>query len=56
MNEVEVIIFSNHVVIKSQSDKSPAFLCSAVILSHLVHSLSGLNYMCKAKYQPIGNG
>ena len=35
--------------------KSAAFLFRAAILSYLGHSLSGLNYMCKAKYKTLGN-
>ena len=55
MNEVEVKIFSNDIVIK-RLIKLPAFLFSALICSHLAHSWPGLNYMCKAKYETIGNG
>ena len=29
--------------------KFQAFLFSAAVWSHLVHSLAGLNYMCKAQ-------
>ena len=36
--------------------KSPEFLFSVAIRSHLAHSWPGLNYMCKAKYQTLGNG
>ena len=57
MNEVEV---TN--IFKRYSDKtiervikSPAFLFSVAIWSHLAHSWSGLNYMCKVKYKTLGN-
>ena len=50
-------------ILKQYSDKktvtvikSPAFLFSAAIWSHLAHFWSGLNYMCKAKYRTVGNG
>ena len=36
--------------------KSPAFLFSAAIWSHLPRSWPGLNYMSKAKYETLGNG
>ena len=36
--------------------KSPAFLFSAATWSNFAHSWSGLNYMCKAKYEALGNG
>ena len=58
MNEVEVInIFKRYSDKKRQKViKSPAFLFSAVIWSHLAHSWPSLNYMCKAKYKTIRNG
>ena len=62
MNEVEIInIFKRYSdkkierVIKSIV-KSPAFLFSVAIWSHLAHSCPGLNYMCKLKYETLGNG
>ena len=58
MDEVEVIN-----ILKRYSDKktvrvikSPEFLFSIAIRSHLAHSWPGLNYMCKAKYKTLGNG
>ena len=36
--------------------KSPEFLFSAVLQSHLAHSWSGLNYKRKTKYKTLGNG
>ena len=48
-------------IFKQYSDKKtviklPAFLFSGLISSHLPHSWPGLNYICKAKYETIGNG
>ena len=34
--------------------KSPAFLFSAAIWTHLAHYRPGLNYICKAKYKTLG--
>ena len=57
MDEIEVIN-----VLKRNSDKktervmkSPTFLFSTAIWSYLAHSLSGLNYMCKATCKTLGN-
>ena len=36
--------------------RSPEFLVSASIWSHLVHSLPGLDYICKTKHKTLGNG
>ena len=41
---------------KKRVRKSPAFLFSAVIWSHLAHSWPCLNCMCKAKHKTLGNG
>ena len=35
--------------------KSPVFLVSAAVWSHLGHSWPRLNYKCKAKYETLGN-
>ena len=52
MNEVEVInIFKRYSDKKKERlIKSPSFLFSTMIWSHLAHSWPGINYMCKAKY------
>ena len=51
MDEIEVIN-----VLKQYSDeKTGSDKIRAAILSYLAHSLSGLNYMCKAKYKTLGN-
>ena len=33
---------------------SPAFLFGTTIWSYLSHSWSGINYICKAKYETLG--
>ena len=58
MDEIEVInIFKRYSDKKTERvTRSPVFLFSAAIWSHLAHSWPGLNYMCKAKYKKLGNG
>ena len=57
MDEIDVInILKRYKDKKDRVIKSPAFLFSAAIWSHLAHSWPGLNYMCKAKCNTLGNG
>ena len=59
MNKVNVInIFKRYSDKKTDRViKSPVFLLSAAIWSHLAHSWPSLNiYMCKAKHKTLGNG
>ena len=49
--------FSDDIVIKRQKViKSPVFLFSFAVWSHLAYSWPGLNYTCKVKYKIFGNG
>ena len=57
MDEIEVINISKRYSDKKTGRviKSPAFLFSAAICSHLAHSPPVLNHMCKTKYKTLGN-
>ena len=57
MDEIDVINILKRYIDKKTDRviKSPAFLVSAAVWSHLAHSWPGLNNMCKAKYKKLGN-